>query len=122
MRTGALDPLIHNRERLRVVAILAALPGGDAPSVARVAVNSVDSPATGDPTLAVMYMPPHISSHYIRERQRDMLARADRRRQLSQADNRVGVSSDAEGTGRRKPRTWRAVLLTRLLPWHRAAQ
>ena len=35
MSTGALDPLIHNPERLRVVAILAALPGGDALSVAR---------------------------------------------------------------------------------------
>ena len=29
------DPLIHNPDRLRVVAILAALPGGDALSVAR---------------------------------------------------------------------------------------
>ena len=35
MSTGALDPLIHNPERLRVVAILAALPGGDALSFAR---------------------------------------------------------------------------------------
>ena len=35
MSTGALDPLIHNPERLRVVAILAALPGGDALAVAR---------------------------------------------------------------------------------------
>jgi hypothetical protein len=35
MSTGALDPLIHNPDRLRVVAILAALPGGDALSVAR---------------------------------------------------------------------------------------
>jgi DNA-binding MarR family transcriptional regulator len=35
MRTGALDPLIHNPERLRVVAILAALPGGDALAFAR---------------------------------------------------------------------------------------
>jgi DNA-binding MarR family transcriptional regulator len=35
MRTGTLDPLIHNPERLRVVATLAALPGGDALSVTR---------------------------------------------------------------------------------------
>jgi DNA-binding MarR family transcriptional regulator len=35
MTTEELDPLIHNPERLRVVAILAALPGGDALSVAR---------------------------------------------------------------------------------------
>jgi DNA-binding MarR family transcriptional regulator len=35
MTTEELDPLIHNPERLRVVAILAALPGGDALAVAR---------------------------------------------------------------------------------------
>ena len=35
MSTGALDPLIHHPERLRVVAILAALPDGDALSVTR---------------------------------------------------------------------------------------
>jgi hypothetical protein len=35
MSTGALDLLIHHPERLRVVATLAALPGGDALSVSR---------------------------------------------------------------------------------------
>jgi hypothetical protein len=35
MSTGALDLLIHNPERLRVVATLAALPDGDALSVTR---------------------------------------------------------------------------------------
>jgi hypothetical protein len=35
MSTGALDPLIHDPERLRVIAILAALPDGDALSVLR---------------------------------------------------------------------------------------
>ena len=35
MRTGALDPLIHDPERLRIVATLAALPDGDALSVTR---------------------------------------------------------------------------------------
>ena len=30
MSTGALDPLIHDPERLRIVAALAALPDGDA--------------------------------------------------------------------------------------------
>jgi hypothetical protein len=35
MSTGALDPLIHNPERLRIVATLAALPDGDALSVTR---------------------------------------------------------------------------------------
>ena len=35
MITGALDPLIHDPERLRIVATLAALPDGDALSVTR---------------------------------------------------------------------------------------
>jgi Domain of unknown function (DUF1707)/Winged helix DNA-binding domain len=35
MTTGALDPLIHSPARLRIVGTLAALPGGDALSVAR---------------------------------------------------------------------------------------
>jgi hypothetical protein len=35
MSTGALDPLIHNQPRLRIVATLAALPEGDTLSVTR---------------------------------------------------------------------------------------
>ena len=35
MSTGPLDPLIHNPQRLRIVATLAALPGGDALTVTR---------------------------------------------------------------------------------------
>ena len=35
MNTGALDPLIHNPKRLRIVATLAALPDGDALTVTR---------------------------------------------------------------------------------------
>ena len=35
MTTVALDPLIHHPGRLRVVATLAALPGGDALTVTR---------------------------------------------------------------------------------------
>jgi DNA-binding MarR family transcriptional regulator len=35
MSTGALDPLIHHPERLRVVATLAALPDGDTLSFTR---------------------------------------------------------------------------------------
>jgi len=35
MNTGPLDPLIHDPRRLRVVAILAALPDGDALTVTR---------------------------------------------------------------------------------------
>jgi DNA-binding transcriptional ArsR family regulator len=35
MSTCALDPLIHDPERLRIVATLAALPHGDALTVTR---------------------------------------------------------------------------------------
>jgi hypothetical protein len=35
MSTGALDPLIHDPQRLRIVATLAALPDGDSLSVTR---------------------------------------------------------------------------------------
>ena len=35
MSTGALDPLIHDPERLRIVATLAALPDGDTLSFTR---------------------------------------------------------------------------------------
>jgi Domain of unknown function (DUF1707) len=35
MSTGALDPLIHNPQQLRIVATLAALPDGDTLSVGR---------------------------------------------------------------------------------------
>ena len=35
MSTGALDPLIHHPEPLRIIATLAALPGSDALSVLR---------------------------------------------------------------------------------------
>ena len=35
MSTGALDPLIHHPDRLRIVAALAALPDGDALTVTR---------------------------------------------------------------------------------------
>jgi DNA-binding MarR family transcriptional regulator len=35
MHTGALDPLIHNPQRLRIVATLAALPDGDTLSINR---------------------------------------------------------------------------------------
>jgi hypothetical protein len=35
MSTTALDPVIHDPERLRIIATLAALPGGDVLSVAR---------------------------------------------------------------------------------------
>jgi DNA-binding MarR family transcriptional regulator len=48
MSTGALDPLIHDPERLRIVAILAALPDGDAVSVIRLhAVMGLPSGSPG---------------------------------------------------------------------------
>ncbi len=50
MSTGALDPLIHDPERLRIIATLAALPDGDALSVTRLQDLiglTPDSPITG---------------------------------------------------------------------------
>jgi DNA-binding MarR family transcriptional regulator len=50
MGTGALDPLIHDPERLRIIATLAALPDGDALSVTRLQDLiglTPDSPITG---------------------------------------------------------------------------
>jgi hypothetical protein len=50
MNTSALDPLIHDPERLRIIATLAALPDGDALSLTRLQ-NLIgltpDSPITG---------------------------------------------------------------------------
>jgi hypothetical protein len=49
MSTGALDPLIHDPERLRIVATLAALPDGDALSVTRLqAMIGLPSPRQPD--------------------------------------------------------------------------
>jgi DNA-binding transcriptional ArsR family regulator len=50
MSIGALDPLIHDPERLRIIATLAALPDGDALSVTRLQDLiglTPDSPITG---------------------------------------------------------------------------
>jgi DNA-binding transcriptional ArsR family regulator len=50
MSIGALDPLIHDPERLRIIATLAALPDGDALSVTRLRGLiglTPDSPVTG---------------------------------------------------------------------------
>src|ERR1700684_988172 len=50
MSTGALDPLIHDPERLRIIATLAALPDGDALSLTRLQDLiglTPDSPITG---------------------------------------------------------------------------
>jgi len=50
MSTGALDPLIHDPERLRIIATLAALSDGDALSVTRLQDLiglTPDSPITG---------------------------------------------------------------------------
>jgi hypothetical protein len=74
-------------------------------------------------TVAAMYVHPNISSLNSRERQRDMLAQADRQRLVRQLGDLARASRQAEGTGHRRRRAWRtALLLTRLLPWHRAVR
>src|ERR1700727_2892269 len=50
MSTGPLDPLIHDPQRLRIIATLAALPDGDALSLTRLQDLiglTPDSPITG---------------------------------------------------------------------------
>ena len=49
MRTGALDPLIHDPERLRIVATLAALPDGDTLTVTR--LQDMIGLASGSPII-----------------------------------------------------------------------
>ena len=43
MSTGALDPLIHDPERLRIVATLTALPDGDALSLTLDELDELDA-------------------------------------------------------------------------------
>ena len=49
MRTGALDPLIHDPEWLRIVATLAALPNGDTLTVTR--LQDMIGLASGSPII-----------------------------------------------------------------------
>jgi DNA-binding transcriptional ArsR family regulator len=54
MAHGVLDPLIHDPERLRIVATLAALPHGDALSVARLQAMTGLSPGSPISSLAAL--------------------------------------------------------------------
>ena len=71
-------------------------------------------------TAAAACMHPHISALNSRERQRDMLAQADRLRLARQMRQLARTSRRAEGIGRRQRRAWRTVAaLIGLLPRYR---
>jgi hypothetical protein len=71
-----------------------------------------------------MYLPPRISSLNSRERQRDLLARADRHRPVHQLSERASSSVRPERAGLARPRRlWAAVAaLIRLLPRYRVVR
>jgi hypothetical protein len=72
---------------------------------------------------AAACMHSHISSLNSRERQRDMLAQADRQRRARQASELARASRRAEGIGRRQRRAWRTVAaLIGLLPRYRTVR
>jgi hypothetical protein len=74
-------------------------------------------------TAAAACMHPHISCLNSRERQRDMLAQADRLRLARQVSELARTSRRAEGIGRRQRRAWRTVAaLTGLLPRYRTVR
>jgi hypothetical protein len=74
-------------------------------------------------TVVGMYMPPHISTLNSRERQRDMLAQADRQRLARQLSDLAPASRRVQGTARGQRRTRRTVAaLTRLIPRYRAVR
>jgi len=70
-----------------------------------------------------MNIHPYLASLYGRERQRDMMACADRQRLVRQLRDPAGASRRARPTALRPRRTWRTVPspLARLLPRYRAA-
>jgi len=63
-----------------------------------------------------MTMHPHIGSENIRERQREMIARADRRRLERHASDLARAARRAEAGRQRQHRGRRVVALARLLP------
>jgi len=67
-----------------------------------------------------MCVHPYISGLTGRERQREMIAQADRRRRARQLSELARASRRAEGAGRHQRRT--AAALTRLLPRYRAVR
>ena len=72
-------------------------------------------------TAAATCMHPYISGLNSRERQRDMLAQADRQRLMRELRHLARASGHAEGPRRR--RAWRIVAaVTGLLPRYRAAR
>jgi hypothetical protein len=72
-------------------------------------------------TTAATCMHPYISGLNNRERQRDMLAQAERRRLVRQLGHLAGASRHAEGSPRRH--AWRIfAAVTGLLPRYRAAR
>ena len=74
-------------------------------------------------TAAAACMHPHISSLNSRERQRDMLAQADRLRRARQVSELARASRRAEGIGRRQRRAGRTVAaLIGLLPRYRTGR
>jgi hypothetical protein len=74
-------------------------------------------------TAAAACMHPHISSLNSRERQRDMLAQADRQRLARQVSELARASRRAEGIGRCQRRAWRTVAaLIGLLPRYRTVR
>ena len=74
-------------------------------------------------TAAAACMHSHISSLNSRERQRDMLAQADRQRRARQVSELARASRRAEGIGRRQRRAWRTVAaLIGLLPRYRTVR
>jgi hypothetical protein len=74
-------------------------------------------------TAAATCIHPHISGLNSRERQRDMLARAERQRLARQLSDLARTSRRAEGIGRRQRRAWRTVAaLIGLLPRYRTVR
>jgi hypothetical protein len=63
-----------------------------------------------------MIMHPHIDSENIRERQREMIARADRRRLERQLGDLARAARRAEAGRGRQRRARRTIALARLLP------
>jgi len=74
-------------------------------------------------TTAAMYVHPHVSGLISRERQRELMAQADRQRLLRQLTGRARASWRTGRAGRAQRRAWRgAAALARLFPRHRAAR
>jgi hypothetical protein len=69
-----------------------------------------------------MTMHPHIGSENVRERQREMIAQADRRRLERQLSDLARAARRVEAGRRRQRRARRTIALVRLLPRRWAAR